>query len=138
MKTTTKTTTMTVAQFVGCVKEKCSVGGSISLRGIYEIPHPEDGTVSLYERHTSQIRGMGWNPTTTQPTHGRVWGWIGWNGYHSAVGTHIMSYDGPETVEVTWRPRHEVVAENAAICLVGRAHLTRNQKIALGDLAEPA
>lgn len=130
-------TIITVARFVGCVKETCHVGGSVSLRGLYEIPNPDGSVARLYERHTSQIRGMGWNPTTATPTHGRVWSWIGYNGYRAAVGAHVMLYDGPETVEVSWRPCHEVMAENAAVLLVGRAHIPSNLR-GIKNLMEPA
>lgn len=127
----------TVAKFVGCVEETCKIGGSISLRGIYEIPHPDDGSVALYERHTSQILGMGWKPTSEKPTHGRVWGRVGRNFYNSKVEAHVLTFEGPETVEVKWRPRHEVLAANAACILVGRSHIPSNLR-SVRFLMEPA
>jgi hypothetical protein len=115
----------TMAKFVGCLMETCRVGGSRSLRGLYEITDPE-GNTALYERHTSQIHGMGWQKTDARPTHGRVYGEVSVNGYYAAKGPHIWTYQGPETVEVEWKPRYEVLGINAAICLVGRAHVQSN------------
>ncbi|MEI8174981.1 MAG: hypothetical protein WCG28_03465 [bacterium] len=124
---TTVMTVTTVARFVGSVKERCQIGGSVSLRGLYEISDP-DGKTALYERHTSQVRGMGWNLTLMQPTHGRVWTWIGVNGYHSAVGAHVMVFSGPETVEVAWEPLSQVAYRDVALALAGRTHMPKWQR----------
>ena len=130
------TTVKAVAQFIGCVIENCRIGGTRNLRGIYAITDPESNT-GMYERHTSQMRGMGWNKTTVVPTTGRIHSWIGSNGHHSGTASHILVYREPEEIEVAWQPCWEVAAEYAAITLVGRAHVQKNLQ-GIARLMEPA
>ena len=115
-----------IAKFAGTRIETCAIGSSKSLRAIYRITDPE-GSEEFYALHKSQITGMG-RMKSEPPTHGRVHGWVGFNGAYSKIGVRLLVCHEPQTIEVEWQPRWEVAAKRAAIALVGRAHLPAWQR----------